>query len=836
VAVTANTSQLDREHDALGHLRVVEVSRGLMGGYCGRLFHDQGAQLRRVDASAGATLHGEPPLLEGESLLVSYLHDGKAGLDLDAEAADFHERLDVILEETDVLIEDSWPGELFAGSHAPDALIARHPGLVVISLSPFGRTGPNSHWTGGELCGQAFGALSYITGQTEQPPLKIAGNTYQFGAGVHGFTGGLAALQARRRDGVGRAVDVSLAECVASKQEYIYLYTSMGLVNQRCPAPETFVFPYINVPCADGFLEVGTSVYGGARAQADMATFLNDEEFGKDPRFTNFKECYLNLRAMDERIRAGIRDRKRDELFDLATSLGMITGPVSTPEEVPEIEQLEARAYWRHVKLPSKGRVKLPGCPLRPRTHPRVREHSDAGRPKHALQMNGEMRRPLEGVRVIDFTLVWAGPMATRVLSELGADVIRIASLEYLWRGLEFSTWPENDPGDEPWNRQSYYLEKFLGKRELALEVTQPRGREILEELLAISDIFIENHSPRALAKMGLTYPELAEKFPHLIMTSVSGFGQDGPWGPRMATGDVLEALSSLSYCTGYPGGDPERAGNTVVDALSGAAAAAAMLTALEYRAEHGHGLYLDQAMLESAVAMFPEAAIAGATGATLPVRDGSRHPSRAPHDFYPCRGDDEWIAIDVDSERAWQGLAHVLERPGWLEDARFETAASRVAHREALDALLSEVTAGWEKAALAETLQRAGVSAAPAHDLREIVFDPHLKARGLIQKVLHPDIGRRVWTRNFPGLIDGFDLSIPRAAPLLGEHNEEILGGLLGLSAEEIAQLEREGITGRVPGPQAPIDVLDPERYLEYEGIRTFDPDYRARLGLDED
>lgn len=837
---------LVRETSVLHHLRVTEVSQGLMASHCGRLFADMGADVRRVDASEGSSLRSEPPLAaaagntagdEPESLLATYLADGKHTLSIDSASDDFHERLDEILRESDVLIEDSWPGSLFAGEFAPEALRVRHPALIVISLSPFGRTGPFRNWKGGELCAESFGGLAYVTGLPDRPPLKLAGNVYEFATAVQGFNGGMAALRTRRLDGAGRVVDVSAAESVASMQEWLGLYNSLGLVQGRSETAVPFYYPHVPFPCADGYFNVGMAY---SNTQAAMATFVGDVGLGEDPRFATVMSCFLNHHEMAERIRAGIKDRKRDELFDLATSLGMVCGPLSTPDEVAEIPQLEARDFWRFVALPDGRSMKVPGSPLRLRTHPRVREREDVGgareEPRPSSPREGG-RRPLEGLRVIDFTVAWAGPMLTRVLAEMGAEVIRVGSTSHPWRGLEMATWPENDPGDDPWNRQPYYIDKFAGKREVALDVTKPRGRELLEELLSISDIFVENHSPRALSKMGLRYEQLAEKFPQLIMASVSGFGQEGPWGPRQSTGDVIEGLAGLSSCTGYPGGEPERAGNTVIDAMAGVVGAAAVLAAIEYRAEHGHGAYLDQSMLEAAVASFPEPVLASSAGAVIPVRAGNAHASRTPHGIYPCRGDDQWIAIDVDSERAWSSLARALARENWMTDSRFETADLRAAHRDELDAELSEATSSSDKNELEVRLQQAGVAAAALLDLRELVMNPHLRERGMIQKVCDPATGWRTWLRIFPGQIEGFDLSIPRPAPMLGEHNEEVLGELLGISAQELEALERDQIIGQRPiDPTPEMDRLDPELYSEYPGIREYDPDYRQRLGLDAD
>ena len=346
--------------------------------------------MRRVDASAGSTLREEPPLSSsGESLLVPYLAAGKQTLALDPAAQDFHARLDEILRDCDVLIEDSWPGKLFAGESAPEALRARHPRLVVISLSPFGRTGPYQSWTGSELCAQSFGGFAYLTGLKEEPPLKLAGNLFQYATAVRGFTGGLAALHSRRRDAAGRVVDVSLAECVASKHEWTCLYTSLGLILQRSPLSLPFYYPYVVFPCADGFMEIGGAA---SDAKSVTATFLGDESIATDPRFDTVLDRAIHHREFGERIRAGIRDRKRAELFDLGASLGMLCGPVSTPEEVGEIPQLEARQILEARRAAGRRLAEGPGL-----SDPAV--HTSAGSRARRLDRSERLAARCEAAR-----------------------------------------------------------------------------------------------------------------------------------------------------------------------------------------------------------------------------------------------------------------------------------------------------------------------------------------------------------------------------------------------------------------------------------------------------
>lgn len=794
----------------LSGLRVLEYSGGILAGYCGRLLDDMGGVVTLVE---GRDRTGMPDV-DGEERLFEHLHYRKTRQALHLDTAAGRAAFEELLARTDVLIEDSAPDGPFTGDLDPGAIRQRYPALIVVSLSQFGRSGPYSGWRGNELTSQAIGGLAYVTGKPEQPPLKLAGNPLQYATAVAGTLGAVAALVDRRRTGRGRSVDVSVMEFATGNQELGTLYTYLGLVRKRAfPTMAPFV-EYSLYPCRDGWVDMGTTL--GDDYITVLGRVIGRPDLADDPRFQSPLDIFLNHPALAAMIRENFAGRERDEIFHSAMKARYFCGPVLTADEVLANPQLAARGFWDT----STGSVR-PGPALHFREGPPAGERS-------ALPAPGD--RPLSGVRVIDFTLAYAGPVATRHLAELGADVIRLSSVQYPARYSGSALWPGNDPGERPWDREGYATDRYMGKREVTLNLADERGREVFWRLVDTADILVENHSPRALRNMHLTYDEVAERAPHLVMVSLSAFGQEGPWAEYSATGDILEAAGGMCDATGYDGGDPERCGMVYLDTVAGTFAALAAVAGLEQRALEGFGCYVDLSMLEGAVATFPEAVLAAAAGGEYPRRIGNRHPAIAPHNIYPAIGDDEWVAIAAGSDGAFRALALALGGAAWAHDPRFATNAARRAHAGELDALIAAATAGRDKWELASALQAARVTAAPCLHMNEVMTDPHLWSRGTMQFVEH-SFGRYAWPREFPGLMGDTDLSIPRPAPALGEHNDAILGGELGLTPEELAELRRDSVIGDTPLYDGKPTRFDREVAAGYTGMRGYDPAYRERL-----
>lgn len=800
----------------LAGLRVLEYTGGILAAYCGRLFADMGATVTCLERPGGAPLRFAAPLAGRQSLLFEHLTAAKIRGAVDPLVPAGRADLEHLLSMADVFIEDTSPDGPFEGDLHPEAIRTRHPHLVVISLSQFGRTGPYAGWRGNELTSQAIGGLAYVTGKPDQPPLKLAGNPLQFAAAIAGTLGGVAALFDRRRTREGRWVDVSVMEFATGNQELGTLYTWMGLVRKRAFPTMAPAYEYSLYPCRDGWVDLGTTL---GDYLPTLAKLIDRPELVDDPRFRDSFGIFMNHEPLAEMIRANFAGRDRDEIFHSAMRARYFCGPVLSPSEVLANEQLVAREFWDR----SGGQLR-PGTALRFAKGPKG--------PSWLLPARGN--RPLTGIRVIDFTLAYAGPVATRYLAELGADVIHLSSVQYPGRYVESSFWPDNEPGERPWDREGYTTDRYMGKREVTLNLNDERGREVFWKLLATADVFVDNHSPRALRNMRLTFDEVSARVPGIIMVSLSAFGQEGPWADYSATGDVLEAAGGMCDATGYEGGDPERCGMVYLDTVAGTFAALGAVAGLEHRASTGGGCYVDYSMLEGAVATLPEPVLAASAGAAYPGRIGNRHPTEAPHNLYPASGDDEWVAIAARNDAEWTALATALGHPEWLTDARFASAEQRQANAGTLDSFISAKTQARDKWTTARALQAAGVPSAPCLHMDEVMTDPHLWARGTMQFVQHT-YGRYAWPHEFPGIIHGADTSIPRPAPALGEHNDEILGGELGLTADELEALRRDDVIGERPLYSGQPTIFDRQAAAGYVGMRGYDPAYGERLAAAE-
>lgn len=519
----------------------------------------------------------------------------------------------------------------------------------------------------------------------------------------------------------------------------------------------------------------------------------------------------------------------------------MPVAPVDSPEEILANPQLRARQFFLPLEgescrgLQPAAPFRMSETPLRTGAPPELGRHVRPLSPRTpeptAVDGPAEPRLPLTGLRVVDLTTAYAGPTVTRILAELGAEVIHVAAPQYPSRTDQMP--PDGEAGEHPWNRGGYSLQRLLGKKEVTLNLTDPRGLHWFKRLVSRSDILVQNFTPRAVRKLGITYDEMANVKPDLIMVSLSGYGQDGPWSDYVAYGSGLEGQSGMAWVTGVPGGPPERCGMSYTDPLTGAFGAAAALVALRHRERTGRGQHIDCSELEATLCILPEPVLAASAGVPGPERLGNRAPNQAPHGVYPCTGDDQWIAVAVEDDAQWRELCRVLGTPELAKDRRFATLAGRLTHVEALDGALDALTRPWQKEALAAALQGRGIIAAPLRDARDLLLDPHLRQRRLYPTVPLQDGGPRPLPRQLPVLAEGYSVLDPTSSPDFGQHNREILCGLLGVADAEYAELERDAVTGSRPLNWREPDLAQPREILAVGAAREYDPDYRRRLGL---
>lgn len=432
---------------------------------------------------------------------------------------------------------------------------------------------------------------------------------------------------------------------------------------------------------------------------------------------------------------------------------------------------------------------------------------------------------PLQGVRVIEMGQLIAIPFAMKLLADMGAEVIRLESAGRLESYRSDSVY-QNEIHGEFWNRGANFYEQNRNKLGITLNLSRPEGLELLRNLIAISDVFAENFTPRVIRNFGLEYSDLRRIKPDIIMVSSTGYGFSGPWANFGATGPATEGASGLAFTTGYPGGPPVMAEIPYVDYTAGEHTVFAVMTALMSRLKTGQGQFIDVSQTQAAAATIPEALLDFSANGRSPARIGNADPVMAPHGCYPCAGEDRWIVLAVSDDAAWQALCRVLRQEDWATDARFSGSLGRQSNREELDRMLGQETAVWDAHRLMSELQAAGVAAGAVLDSKDLLFDPHLRDRAFYEVVQHhpstgmpplPYAGR-------PWKLSETPAVLPKAAPLMGEHNDFVLRNLLGLTDNEVVSLEEEGVIGYAPADPRPVQrpSLDEQvrqgRMLRYE------------------
>jgi crotonobetainyl-CoA:carnitine CoA-transferase CaiB-like acyl-CoA transferase len=448
---------------------------------------------------------------------------------------------------------------------------------------------------------------------------------------------------------------------------------------------------------------------------------------------------------------------------------------------------------------------------------------------------------PLDGVRVLDFTAVYAGPTCTRILADLGADVIKIEGPKRSDITRNF-VMADNNAEDDYWNKAGYYLLRNGGKKSLTLDFSEESGGaglEIVKKLLPHCDVVAESFTPHVMEKFGLDYESIRKARPDVIMISLSGYGQDGPWRDYSGYGMGLEPASGISSVTGYAGGDPLRSGISFTDPYTGIVGAGAVLAAIRYRGRTGKGQYIDLSEQEAAIPVVGYALADRAMNGREPERIGNRSPWFAPQGCYRCTGDDNWLALTVRNDEEWAALSTAMGHPEWVTDKRFETVPQRFAHHDEIDELISSWTEPRDHIEAMNQLQAAGVLAAAVLNPKEVLLDPHLKARGAFDLVETDIAGIRPVPRQIGATFSAFRPDSARRAPKLGEHNEEILKGLLGMSDEEVASLAEQGVISDQPQLMFPLQVMrmfvqwPTTSFLQMGSVQALETDYREQLGI---
>ena len=404
---------------------------------------------------------------------------------------------------------------------------------------------------------------------------------------------------------------------------------------------------------------------------------------------------------------------------------------------------------------------------------------------------------PLEGIRVTDATHSWAGPYATNFLASMGAKVIKVESLQWLdpWRGGGTARTEENF-----WEQSPLFNSLNLDKLSVTLNLRHPKGAEVFKRLVEISDIVAENYTPRVMKNFGLDYESLKKINPSIIMLSMPAYGMTGPWTDYPGFAALFEQMSGMPQLTGYPDGPPKMTDWGFADIIGGVNGRVAIMFALLHRQMTGEGQYIDLSQVETVTSVLGDAHVEYSMNERIRPRRGNRHPYMAPHGYYRCSGKDFWVAIAISSDEEWEQFGKAIGNPSWTKEGRFADSLSRWHNQDELDKLIEAWTLEHEHYEVMNTLQKAGVAAGVIPTGAEIPDDPHLKARDMFKVVDRAVVGLHPYPKPTPMKFSDYPVEIHRPAPLMGEHNDYVLGELLGMSREEIQSLADDQIIGTKP------------------------------------
>ena len=767
-------------------LRVVDLSSNIAGPYCTKLLADAGADVVKVEdagdplrgwSASGADLGGE------DGALFRYLNTSKRSVR--GELGD--PAVWALIDRAHLLIEDAGPG---ADRIDVAALHARNPALVVVSISPFGASGPWAERPANEFTLQAWCGSTGSRGTPDRPPIAAGGRIGEWMAGAYAAVGAIAAWRVARRTGRGEQVDVSMFECMTvTMNTFASVFTSfLGVDPPPAPTP-SIELPSIE-PTSDGY--VGFCAI--ARQQfEDFLVLIDRPDLLADHSLAN-----VNVRTarMDEFlgwVRAWTTTRTTAEIIELASAMRIPVAPVLDGRTVVTHEQFVARGSFvtgphgfTQPRVPYRvgGRAPRPFTPApalgrhtggvdwAPRPGPQAPQA-----PQAPQDGPPEDEAALRGVRIVDFTAFWAGPAATQVLGALGADVIKVESIQRP-DGMRFTS-VKPPKVDQWWEWGPVFHGANANKQSVTLDLNHPDGHDLVLRLIAGADAVVENFSPRVMDNFGLDWDTIHTAAPRVVMMRMPAFGLDGPWRDRTGFAQTMEQLTGMAAVTGYPDGPPVLP-RGAVDPLAGLHAVFALLGALDERDRRGEGMLVETTLAEAALNIAAEPVVELSAHGSLIGRSGNRSPLADPQGVFACR-DGQWLAVSAVTDEHRSALGAVLAT------SPDEGAVARwCADRDVTEA--------------AEQLLDRGVPAAVVVHPSSIDRNPQHADRGFFEPVDHPVTGRHDLPSlpfRFAGHHRGWLRTPP---PTLGQHNDEVLHSLLGLDADDRARLRAQGVVGERP------------------------------------
>jgi crotonobetainyl-CoA:carnitine CoA-transferase CaiB-like acyl-CoA transferase len=784
------------------------------GAYGTRLLADLGADVVRLEPPAGDPMRLYPPFLAEDgktSLYYAHFNLGKRAVAFDWESPEGQEELRALIRSCNVLVESAPPDRLISSRLGLDELRRWRPDLTLISITPFGLSGPYRDYVGGDLQVVAQSGLLYLragdpNGRPFRPGAEQACHMTSLLAANAALLG-LFEQQARGRPSrveVAANFATSLATLQSGNANF---FTWKGLT------PKSRGAIYQVRETADGW----TTYTASLRPWDGLLTFLKRHGVGDEfdsPEYQQLEYRQAHAQEIHERVTALLKTMKKQEVFEEAQALGLHYMPVNTVADLTRDSFLMDRQFFRDVEWPALNwKLTFPGAPFHfdgrdpaePLPPPGHAEHNEAilngldrSPPRQAISRSESDEEtswlPLKGVRVLDFAWLIAGPLGTRLLSNFGAEVLKIESYHRV-DGIRL-TGPHPESTTPPnVNTDGSFNDVNLGKKSILLNLNVPEAREIALRLAAVSDIVTANFTGDRLDRWGLGFEDLRRVKKDIIFMSMPVFDSKGPrrrWG---GVGSDVAAISGINSISGFEGTPLHGLGLHYPDFGSNPFhAQAAILSALVSRERFKEAQFIEVSQYESTVSLLGPALVTYFANGAEPKRLGNRSDRYCPHNTYRCQGTDQWCAISASNEQEWRSLCLALGHEEWLSDPRFATLEARRLNEDALDQAIGEAVGGWDARQLALHLQHAKVPAAPMNHVGDLLADPWYREQYFTEMAGPEDT---VFASHGEPLSPFGRKHAVTRAPMMGEHTEEVLRSLLGLKDEEMNDLYLKGALG---------------------------------------
>ena len=764
---------------------VIELTGHVGVAHCARLLADAGAHVVKLEPMGG------DPLRASQTTYFQGLNVNKESYELQYS----EDQLAPWLAWADVLVHDKRLVDSQTLRIDPDALTVGHPTLVTCAITPFGQTGPYADFQATELTVHNAGGWANLCPSTKSdpdlPPLKVFGDHCHLMAAVSAATVTLASYYATQNTGYGDYIDYAIQSYVASVLEaalpgYSYKEEVASRIHPRS------LIPWRIFEAKDGPIFI---VCVEQDQWERLVEFMGNPDWANLETFLDQPSRAENQDLVHTFIQEFVSEWTVDELYHAAQAHRICVAPVLTVAQMASNEHLLARNFMSahspaHLNSPvltNNDRAELRPAPeLNTIASPPSKGKARPPSTKEPVE------KPLAGIRVLDMTWAWAGPFCSMNLAHLGAEVIRIESAERpdLYRRLPL--FPVGVEEGLRLNQSGMFNQWNQGKFSTVINLRDPEGIALVKDMVRKADVLVQNFATGVMQRLGLDYDALRDINPDLVMASISGYGQSGPYKEYMGYGPAMPPLTGLSHATGYEGGEAEELGLSMPNPTSGITAAYGIVAALLEREKKGHGAHLDVSLWEATASLNVEAWMDYQVYGEIPERQGNRSKYMAPHGVFRCHGEDRWIAISCRNDADWAALKIMLA----MEEDDFDTLDQRKAREDELDQLISQWCADQDRWQLCRKLQAANIPAFPTFTTEDVFNDPHFQARGFIECLPHPEVGKRAHT-GIPWRHSKRPNGVERPAPCIDADTDRVLQELLGLDDAALIDLRERKVIG---------------------------------------